>query len=231
MLALLSAVTVTSVLKLGQLGNLAGEANGRLVLKTRLAQDIVDLGQQIRFADAFLLESTTQGQDDLVKRIIADRTRTITAKIAAYEHYVDSDEERDLLSNVDRSRANYLAAQAAILVSPPSERNAHSATNEVRLTARFADANRKALDLARVSDAQSEDARTRAAAIASKAPIVILCVAGLAGLIGIFILGLLQATIFRPLSRITTALTSLAQGRLEAPVPTSGRGEIGRAHV
>ena len=224
-LALLSAVIVTSTVKLGQLGKLAGDLNEHLVTKTRLANDIVELGQQIRFADAFLLESTTEAQDELVKRIIADRTQLITGKIATYEGHVDSDEERDLLSNVDRSRANYLAAQAAILAVSPSERTSHSVTNEIRLTARFADANRKAMALAKVSDAQAREARKTAADIASHAPTLILGVAGLAGLIGIFIIVLLQTTIFRPLSRITAALTSLSKGRLEAAVTWSGRGD------
>ena len=224
-LALLGGVTVTSVVELGELGKLSGDLNGRLVIKTRLADDIVELGRQLRFVDAFLLQSTTADQDDLVKRVIVDRTAEITSRTSSYANYVDSGVERGLLHDIDGTLSNYLAIQREILADPPGERNWRGVSNEIRLAAAFAEANRKAIALAHTSETGALDARRAAGAIATHASGLILGVAGLAGLIVVSILLLLQTTIFRPLRRITRALTSLAQGSLEAVVPSSGRGD------
>ena len=223
-LALLGGVTVTSVVELGELGKLSGDLNGRLVDKTRLADDIVDLGRQLRFIDAFLLESTTADQDGLVKRMIADRTSEIAWRTSTYAQYVDSDVEPGLLRGIDSARSAYLALQKEILDEPSAERSGRRVRDRARLADAFAEADRKATALAHVSEAGALDARRAAADIASHATGLILGVAGLAGLIVVSILFLLQSTIFRPLRRITRALTSLAQGGLEAVVPSSGRG-------
>ena len=224
-LALLGIVTTMSVVKLGELGKLSGDLNGRLVVKTRLAGEIVDLGRQLRFVDAVLLGSTTAGQDDLAKLMIADRTAEIARRTSAYTNDVDSGVERGLLGDIDRTRSAYLAVQRDILDEPRGERNRRAVGDGVRLATAFAEANRAATALAHLSEAGAREARGAAADIATRAPRLILGVAGLAGLIVVSILVLLQSTLFRPLQRITRALTSLAQGSLEAVVPSSGRGD------
>ncbi len=225
MLVLLLLVTSTSIVKMNQIGNLAGDLNGKMVAKTRIADDIVELGQQVRFVDAFLLQSNTEQQDSLVRQTIEGRIKALQAKTVSYMPFVDSDLERTLLRNLEKSRSTYLSVQARILSISPSIRGQNATDEEDQLAAAFDQANRMARGLAHLAETQARDARETVAGIARQGELTAIVVAGLAFAIGLLIVLLLRARIFRPLVKITEALLSLAQGRLDVTLPPSGRGD------
>ncbi len=223
--ALFTVVTTILISKMNEIGSLAGDLNGRMVAKTRIADDIVDLGQQIRFVDAFLLQSSTAGQDGLVSQTIEGRLAALRGKTAAYLPYIDSDLERSLLRNLDRSRSAYLAVQSRILAVSPAIRSQNAEDEEQQLATAFDQANRMARGLAHVAENEAREAREQAAGIARQAEFTSVGVASLAFFIGLLIALLLRARIFRPLVQLTQALLSLAEGKLDVVLSPSGRGD------
>ena len=224
MLVLLTGVAAVAITGTEQIRRLAGDLNGRVVDKTRIAADIVDLGQQIRFVDGFLLKSDDPEQDDLAQRLIGDRGVAVDRQIASYTRFVDTDLERSLLQNLDRSRKAYLALQRTILATPVADRRRDAAEDEEKLAAAFDQANRQARGLSRVAEAEARAAREQVVGIARDARMAVLVAAGLALLIGLAILAMLLASVFHPLVRITRALVDLSQGRLDVALDASARG-------
>ena len=225
MLVLVTIVAATSVTTMTTIAGLAGDLNGHMVEKTRIADDITALGQQIRFVDIFMLRANAEQQDQLAAQMIQDRVNAIHAKTASYRPYVDSDLERSLLRNLERSRSAYLDVQSRILSMPAAQRVADAEGLEGQLSAAFDQANRMARGLGHLAETEARSAREKAVSIAQEARILVIGISIAATVLGIAILVLLRARIYKPLLRITRALLSLSQGKLDVVLPSSGRGD------
>ncbi len=227
LLLLLLAVGFVATDRIEQIGRLAGELNGHVIDKTKIAAGIVALGQQIRFLDAFLLEASSADEKERIGAIVRDRVREIGDQTASYRHYIDSPLEHSLLQNLQQSRSSYLAVQQEIMAMPFEERHRNIEAEEARLATAFDHANRQARGLSHVAEAQALAARDQAVDIARDARTSVLIVAGLAMTIGLLILTLLATSIFRPLAHLTKALIGLSEGRADVSlVQSGGSGEI-----
>ncbi len=224
MLVLLAVVAGVAIDRTAQIGRLAGDLNRRVVDKTRIAANIVDLGQQIRAADSIVLNTEDHTQDAVALDLIQDRVKATEAQIASYTMYVDTPLERRLLQNLDRSREAYLALQREVIAGSGADRRGHAADNEARLAAAFDEANRQARGLSRLAETEARAARDEAVRLVDGARVTVLGVAALAVATGIVIMAMLLIGVFRPLARITEALIALSHGRLDATPFSSGRG-------
>jgi diguanylate cyclase (GGDEF)-like protein len=228
MLVLLAAVAAVAIDRTAQIGRLAGDLNRRVVDKTRIAANIVDLGQQIRFIDSFVLRADTAPEDELSRNLIESRTRAVTAQISSYARLSDTVLEAGLLQNLRRYLDAYLALQQEILTAPAADRLGRIEDDESRLAAAFAQVARQSKGLSLMAETQARAARTEATAVEQAARTMVLIVAGLALAMGVIILGVLLVRVFRPLARITEALVALSNGQLDVALRVSDHGEIGR---
>ncbi|MCW6511437.1 EAL domain-containing protein [Lichenifustis flavocetrariae] len=229
MFLLLAGVAGVSIERMGQIGRIAGDLNGRVVDKTRIAANITDLEQQIRFVDSFLLKASDPDQDQLARDLIESRNKAVDSQIFSYMRFVDSPLERSLLQNLERSRSVYSRLQQDILGTAAEGRHRQVADDEARLANAFDQVKRQTKGLALVAETEARAARQDAIVIAQGAGRTVLVVAGIAMATGVIMMGVLLTGVFRPMAHITEALIALSQGRLNVVLPPSGRNrEIDR---
>ena len=225
MLAIVAAVTTTSVVELNEVNGIAGRINARIVLKTRLADRLADLLNQMRFLDGFTLLSENAGQDRLVKEIIDDHRLQIEATSSDYAAMIDMPEERAALDETARTRAVYVQKQALMIASPAPGRTAAAGEGDDSLRVAFGLADAAADRLIDVTKRQAHEARGRADAITSQAERQQVIV-GLCGILaGLGIALLLRARVFKPMLDITRSLVRLARGEASEPLTVSARDD------